>query len=250
MLADFKAVSRIERDEFMMTSYHATRDQLMLAASGTFSVRSSHGDYTVREGEAFVFRTGEQYERHILSHLVIYLFSFSSETPLFEEEHIVFRDKERVRSTVKMLAGLETRLEPDHFLYRSVLFDDLILQYRMERRNYGNGAVGDPEISLFLSHLERGFSGEFSLAREASAVGLSYAQFYRRFCKAMGMSPVEYLIRLRIGKACDLLAGTFYPISEIARACGYENEFYFSNAFKKIHKISPSAYRASVHETK
>lgn len=66
----------------------------------------------------------------------------------------------------------------------------------------------------------------------------------RKTClKKLGISAIDYLTRLRLGKACDLLAGTSYKISFIAAACGYQSEKYFATAFKKSFGIPPSRWR-------
>jgi AraC-like DNA-binding protein len=44
-------------------------------------------------------------------------------------------------------------------------------------------------------------------------------------------------------KAKELLTGSSLQIKEIANACGFENEYYFSNFFKKHIKMSPSDFR-------
>ena len=54
---------------------------------------------------------------------------------------------------------------------------------------------------------------------------------------------MRHLIGIRIRHAKQLLIGTAHPISEIAAAVGFENCYYFSNAFKKQTGLSPSDYR-------
>ena len=44
-------------------------------------------------------------------------------------------------------------------------------------------------------------------------------------------------------KAKELLITGHYTVSEIAYECGFENVYYFSNVFKKIVGVSPTAYR-------
>ena len=59
------------------------------------------------------------------------------------------------------------------------------------------------------------------------------------------MSPSDYVITLRIQKAQSMLAQTDLRIKDIALACGFENEYYFSNFFKKHTALSPTAFRAA-----
>ena len=56
------------------------------------------------------------------------------------------------------------------------------------------------------------------------------------------MSPRQYVTKMKIDYAKELLMINRYNISEIAELCGFENVYYFSNVFKKQVGISPIAY--------
>ena len=60
----------------------------------------------------------------------------------------------------------------------------------------------------------------------------------------MGCSPVTFLAKVRIEKACKLLEiyGNNTPISRICEMCGYIDYIYFSKTFSKIMGISPKTY--------
>ena len=66
----------------------------------------------------------------------------------------------------------------------------------------------------------------------------------RVFREAYGCAPSEYLMRLRLERACDLLrAEGDYSVSETAEMCGFSSLYYFSRAFKKHMGITPGRYR-------
>jgi transcriptional regulator GlxA family with amidase domain len=54
---------------------------------------------------------------------------------------------------------------------------------------------------------------------------------------------MDYFIRLRIHKACQLLDTTGLSVKEIARLTGYADALYFSRAFKTVVELSPAKYR-------
>ena len=62
----------------------------------------------------------------------------------------------------------------------------------------------------------------------------------------MEKSPKEYLTDFRIRQACNLLENSDLSITAIANSVGFENNLYFSKAFRKIKGISPKNYRLSV----
>ena len=55
---------------------------------------------------------------------------------------------------------------------------------------------------------------------------------------------MAYLNRMRMYKAMGMLAGTEIPIEQIAKKTGFHDASYFSRAFKKHCKVTPSEYRA------
>lgn len=65
-----------------------------------------------------------------------------------------------------------------------------------------------------------------------------------RFKAETGFTPIDYLIRLRMSRAKQFLSNTDLPISVIAAKVGYEDIYYFSNAFHKACGCSPTVYRA------
>ncbi len=73
--------------------------------------------------------------------------------------------------------------------------------------------------------------------------GLTKRTFMRRFTKATGFTPVEYVQNLRIEEAKQLLETTSAGIDEISAEVGYEDLSYFRRLFKKKAGISPAKYR-------
>lgn len=68
--------------------------------------------------------------------------------------------------------------------------------------------------------------------------------YYREwFKKQTGLRPKEYIQRLRIEKAKELLLTTKYSISEIANQIGYDHSSSFLRAFKASEGITPNAFR-------
>lgn len=77
----------------------------------------------------------------------------------------------------------------------------------------------------------------------AKAVGLSTPYFSQLFKLETGVPLGEYLIRLRMERAGQLLATTFMSIKQIMADVGYYNKANFGRSFKKRFDVTPSEYR-------
>jgi transcriptional regulator GlxA family with amidase domain len=80
----------------------------------------------------------------------------------------------------------------------------------------------------------------------AEAAGQSERQLRRRFEQAVGESPQQYLLRVRIEVAQSLLRETNLLMIDIAAASGFTGSAYFSRIFKKHTSMSPGGYRTMV----
>jgi AraC family transcriptional regulator len=78
------------------------------------------------------------------------------------------------------------------------------------------------------------------LAREAR---LSAPYFSQRFKSSTGMSPHQYLLRLRICKAKKLLEESESPVIDIAAECGFQTQQHFARIFRRITMRTPTEYR-------
>ena len=101
----------------------------------------------------------------------------------------------------------------------------------------------DQEILTAQRWLENNFREPVSIARLASMVALSERTFLRRFKKATGDTPTEYLQSTRIEAARRLLEKTAEPVEIITCEVGYEDTSSFRRLFKLHTGLTPTAYR-------
>jgi len=80
----------------------------------------------------------------------------------------------------------------------------------------------------------------------AGAAGLSKYHFIRAFKQSEDLTPHDYLMRCRVRRAQELLAGTDLPISEIALASGFSDQSHFARRFRQHVGVSPTDYRWSM----
>jgi AraC-like DNA-binding protein/ligand-binding sensor protein len=92
--------------------------------------------------------------------------------------------------------------------------------------------------------IRENFSRRISLQEIAAVSGLSAPYFSTIFKEEMGENLSKYLNRLRVEKASKLLLETNLSLSEIAGACCFEDQSWFSKIFKTYTGLSPGKYRS------
>jgi len=87
------------------------------------------------------------------------------------------------------------------------------------------------------------YTRKICLQEIADAAGLSASYFSTIFKEEMGENLSNYLNRLRVEKAAGMLISTNMPIGDIAAACGFEDQSWFSKIFKTNTGLTPGKYR-------
>ena len=99
------------------------------------------------------------------------------------------------------------------------------------------------QISRLLSFLNSNYRDPLSVADLMAVAHMSQTSLMRTFGEITGRSPIDYLIRLRISRAAELLRSSEMSVTEIAAAVGFEDSNYLTRQFKRIRGVSPRAYR-------
>lgn len=102
---------------------------------------------------------------------------------------------------------------------------------------------GDSLIAGFQHWLRTNFSVASPVSEMTRQSGLSPRAFERRFKRATGYSPIDYVQRCRIEQAKRRLEQTQAPIDQISWDVGYEDAAAFRRLFKRIVRVTPGAYR-------
>lgn len=103
--------------------------------------------------------------------------------------------------------------------------------------------VDNDRIMEVKTYISKHYAEDLTLADIAANFGFAYNYLSAYFNKQTKEGFSEYLNRVRIGKACELLSTTSSSIAEISSMTGYSDHTYFSRIFKKITGDTPSHYR-------
>jgi AraC-like DNA-binding protein len=98
-----------------------------------------------------------------------------------------------------------------------------------------------------LKYIRENLDRELSREEVARHVGVSPGHLSELLKERTGRSFVELLRETRIQSACKMLVQTEVPLSEIAAACGFCDQSYFSHVFKDVRGMTPKQYRSGAH---
>jgi AraC-like DNA-binding protein len=100
-----------------------------------------------------------------------------------------------------------------------------------------------PPLAPAVALISREFNRRLSIADLARSVSMSPSHFNRTFKGHFGVTPHQYLRRVRLMAACDLLATTDLSMSAVASETGYYDQSHFANDFVREWDVAPSLYR-------
>lgn len=100
-------------------------------------------------------------------------------------------------------------------------------------------------IDRVLNHIHAHFAEPITISQLADIAALSPSGLHRTFQRHTRQTVSQYLIRLRIGRACALLSSGPMPIGTIAGEVGYDSLANFNRQFKALKGTTPRAYRAA-----
>jgi len=105
--------------------------------------------------------------------------------------------------------------------------------------------TSEPEqITRARRFIEANSQEELSLGAVAHEAGMSMFYFCKTFKKVTGLHFTQYVTRVRVEKARQLLLNLNYRVSEIAFEVGFQSLTHFNRVFKTIAGESPTEYRA------
>ena len=111
----------------------------------------------------------------------------------------------------------------------------------------GGGLGRDLDASALMQkvrqYLHEQYAQKITLDTLSARYNISKYHLQRSFQRYFGQSPGEYLTRLRLTRAKELLRATDLPVSEVAYRVGMENTSYFISVFRVREGATPQQYR-------
>lgn len=99
-------------------------------------------------------------------------------------------------------------------------------------------------IRRCVEYIESHIAEPYQLSDLSEIAGYSLSFFKIKFKEETGMTPLDYIISVRVEHAKRLLETTEKSVAEISEECGFSSGNYFSTVFKKCVSLTPKEYRA------
>ncbi len=102
-------------------------------------------------------------------------------------------------------------------------------------------------ISSAINFILQHYSSQFSMGELSQELGMSESKFSRFFRSATGNSFTDFVNRLRINKACQLLMETDHYITNVCYDVGFNNVANFNRRFLELKGMTPKEFRLHAH---
>ena len=219
----------------------------LLITEGAFEIESNNKSIKIEKNEIAFFPRNTYFERRIISPISFHQFGFFLDNeeryPLPKGSKLAL-PKSHVRACAETLDALSAT-RPQSIIdgalcsLQSILFEHSVY----EKQNAAPTSDRDGDISFVINYMMEHLSENIRVQQLADTLHISRVGLLEKFKKHMGCTLSDFLIGLRMSRAKYLLLESNMRINEIASACGYNNAYYFSGAFKKINGQTPLEYR-------
>lgn len=127
----------------------------------------------------------------------------------------------------------------------------LLFYYRYVVRKTTDDAYRKNEkIRTLIDYINQHYDQPLSIAFLADMIGYSKTHFMAVFKKHTGTSCTEFIIQVRLSKACEELVNSSQSVLEIATKVGFNNLSNFNRQFKHYYQMTPSQYRKQQKQAK
>jgi len=256
--------------EYPIHTHDFSEMVIVLKGQGTHFTHKN--DFQVRSGDLFVINGDLAHGYKDLDHLVLINILFDMETlklPAFDISrspgfHTLFTiepllredskfssrlrlDYNQIDFVTELISRMEKELKEKNEGYRYLtvsLFMQLIaFLSRCYSEKSDSEQPGLYQLGETISFIEHNLDRNIRITELLALSHMSESSLLRAFKKITGTSPLDYHLKKRIEKACELLVDKDQSITMIAYDTGFNDSNYFSRQFKKIKGETPRTYR-------
>jgi len=147
----------------------------------------------------------------------------------------------RVLTLLGILADEVRAAAPGHTRAAEALAESVVIEVLRKAPRPANQPGGrDPRVAQAIAQMNASFAEPLGIDDLAKTARMSRFHFSRLFRDETGQAPYQYLLRVRLAKAAELLRGGHHSVTEAALAAGFTDLSRFASMFKKHTGKRPS----------
>lgn len=248
------------RECLMPSAFHVHKDnleiQLICGGQGRICVGSRV--YEARRGDVLVYNAGTLHDEYADPQKGLWFYNLGADgiqlpglpknallppqiSPLLHAGRL----QEPLRLLFRVLLNQVRRgTSPSFRANRAALYALLeILLHEVPKDSLPPDSEKDATFLAIKDYMDSHFLEPLTVEALSAEAYMSVSGFAHQFKKRFGFSPIQYIIRRRLGEAQSLLFTTDLSITEVALRAGYDSISYFNSQFKRLVGMSPQSYR-------
>lgn len=228
-----------------------------IVTGGTYQHTISGKTYSANRGSAWIMTYLDYHSVECSEDSSLINISFTSDAVSREISDILSAtpggfickfDNDEAELIISLCREAEKELTDKSGLWKTAvsgLIENILIRtIRKSGENTPQSQTKTPHLlQSVISYINKNFRSDVSIASASKKFAVSPGRLGLIFSKSFGMSYNEYVNRVRLRHACNLLSGTDLTAKQIAFECGYSSVEYFFYVFKKELKTTPGEFR-------
>lgn len=261
-----------------LTKHQHLNFEIMMVDSGSGTYTTNTGEYSIAEGDVFIFSSNEQ---HCISavgndglcitnlqfdpQFIQYTgTNFENTTSIANSRFCLqhnpfFQNRIEANKAIELVQLLdfikkELQAQSNEYVlsvksYLHLFLVNLVRNFNYIDKSNTRNVEQFSHIHQALTFIDEHFTEQITLQELAALTGLTPNYLCSLFKQINGMSLWDYISAKRINRAVQLLTfeGHTMNILDIATQCGYNSTANFNKTFKKVTGMTPSEYRSNRH---